>query len=298
MTIPYTPEKIAPANNIEIAYDTFGNPAHPALLLVGGLSNQLIVWDADFCTQLAEHDLYVIRYDNRDVGHSTKFEAAGMPNIPAIMAARAAGQQAEAPYYLKDMAADGIALLDALNIDQAHVMGISMGGMIVQEMAINFPKRLLSLISVMSTTGEPIEPATPDAMVFLTAPSPTDRDGYLDHTVKGRHILHGNALPYDTERSRRKAAEQYDRVFYPVGVARQMAAIMASEPRHEKLKAVTVPSLVMHGSEDPLVRPDGGHKTAAAIPNATLHIVDGMGHNLPLAKWPEIISTVVEHIKG
>ncbi len=297
MSIVQTTEKTVSANGITLNYDTFGQPDHTPLLLVMGLGAQMIVWEEPFCEQLAQHDLYVIRYDNRDVGLSSKIESGGIPNIQELMMKQAAGLPMEAPYYLKDMAADGIALLDVLGIEKAHIMGASMGGMIVQEMAIHFSERVLSMTSIMSTTGEPIEPALPEAMTVLLTPAPADRDGYIESNLASSGVLNGNTFPLNEEKIRRRAARTFDRQYYPLGVARQMAAIIASGSRAEALQQIEIPTLVIHGSEDPLVRPDGGHKTAAAVPNAQLLMVEGMGHNIPEPVWDEVIGTIVSHIR-
>lgn len=297
MSIVHTVEQTVSANGITINYDTFGHPDHTPLLLVMGLGAQMIVWEEAFCEQLARHNLYVIRYDNRDVGLSSKIESGGIPNIQELLMKQAAGLPMEATYYLKDMAADGIALLDVLGIEKAHIMGASMGGMIVQEMAIHFPERVLSMISIMSTTGEPIEPATPEAMTVLLTPAPANRDGYIQSTLASSAVLNGNTFPLNEEKIRRRAARTFDRQYYPLGIARQLAAILASGSRTEALQQIDIPTLVIHGSEDPLVRPEGGYKTAEAVPNAKLLVIEGMGHNIPELVWDDVIGTIVEHIR-
>lgn len=280
-------------NGIEVVYDTIGNPSDPPLLLVSGLGSQLVAWDLDFCERLAAHGLWLIRYDNRDVGLATKFVEAGTPNPLAMMM----GQGEVVPYLLRDMAADGMGVLDALGIEQAHVLGVSMGGMIVQEMMIHWPERLKTAVSIMSTPNFP--PAvmpTPAAMAAMTSVVPVERGAHIAHSVESWKAYIGSGFPLDEERVRRSAALQYDRNFHPAGSARQMAAIIASGDRTEKLHQVMVPTLVIHGDEDPLVNVQGGIDTANAIPNAELMIVAGMGHNLPEETWADIMARIAEHI--
>lgn len=291
--IEKTDEVRIQTNGIETVYDTIGKPNDPPLLLVSGLGAQLVAWDMDFCQQLAAHGLWLIRYDNRDVGLATKFTAAGTPNPLAMMM----GQEVAVPYLLRDMAADGMGVLDALGIEQAHVLGVSMGGMIVQEMVIHWPERVKTAVSIMSTTKFP--PAvmpTPTAMAAMTAPAPVEREAYITHSLEGWKAYIGSGFPLDEERVRRSAALQYDRNFHPNGPARQMAAVIASGDRTEKLRRVTTPTLVIHGDDDPLVNVQGGIDTANAIPNAELMLIPGMGHNLPVETWPEIMERIAAHI--
>lgn len=280
-------------NGIETVYDTIGNPNDPPLLLVSGMGAQLVAWDLDFCERLAAHGFWLIRYDNRDVGLATKFTAAGTPNPLAMMM----GQEVTVPYVLRDMAADGMGVLDALEIERAHVLGVSMGGMIVQEMVIQWPERVKTAVSIMSAPGFP--PAvmpSPAAMVAMTTPAPVEREAHIAHSVESWKAYIGSGFPLDEERVRRSTALQYDRCFHPDGSARQMAAIMASGNRSEQLRQVAVPTLVIHGDEDPLVNVQGGIDTANAIPNAELMIVPGMGHNLPMPTWPEIMARIAAHV--
>lgn len=284
------------ANNIEIEYDTFGDPSSKPLLLVMGLSAQMISWEVEFCEKLVEKGFYVIRFDNRDIGLSTKFEDAGIPDTKDIVKAIRAslrGKPVNAPYYIDDMAKDAIGLLEALKIDRAHICGASMGGMIVQAMAINHPSRILSLTSIMSTTGRSNLPQPkPEALKILMTPTPEEKDAYIDHSVHISRTLNGSGFPFDEQKVRERAAIAYDRSFYPQGIARQLLAILASGSRKEKLKSVRVPSLVIHGGDDPLVPLEGGKDTAESIPGAELLIIEGMGHELPPDAWSRIIDAI------
>ncbi len=281
------------ANGIELEYETFGDPAGTPLLLVMGLGAQMILWDEEFCAQLAERGHYAIRYDNRDVGLSTKFDSAGAPNLVDLMTRAAAGESVDAPYTLSDMASDGMGLLDALEIPAAHIVGASMGGMIVQSMAIEHPDRVRSVTSIMSTTGAPgLPPAKPEAMQVLMKPAPTDRQAYIDNSVKNFPLIAGGGFPIDEARVRRRAERGYDRCFYPVGMARQMAAIVVAGSRREALASVRAPALVIHGTNDPLVPVEGGVDTHEAIPGSELVLIEGMGHDLPPQAWPQIIEAI------
>ena len=281
------------ANGIQIEFDTFGDAANPALLLVMGLGAQMVSWQEEFCDGLAERDFFVIRYDNRDVGLSTKLDSAGIPDVAKARADAEAGLPVSAPYTLSDMAADGMGLLDALGIDRAHVVGASMGGMIVQTMAIDHPQRLISLTSIMSTTGEPgLPPSSPEAQAQLMTPAPTDRASYIENAVKGSHIYGCAAHRRNDEKRREMAAAAYDRCFYPQGFARQIVGIAASGPRHQKLASVSTPTLVIHGAMDSLINIEGGRATARAIKGSELLILDEMGHDLPESYWPEIFGAI------
>jgi len=284
------------ANGIQIEYDTFGDQNSPALLLIMGLGTQMIAWDPEFCGLLAEQGHYVIRFDNRDIGLSTKFEEAGIPNVAEAMAASMSGQEILAPYSVNDMADDAADLLSALGIDKAHVCGASMGGMIAQTIAFRHPNRVFSLISIMSTTGDPDLPqGKPEAMQVLAEESPTEREAYIDRSVKTLKILGSPGFPFDEARVRQKAAEAFDRSFYPQGMARQLVSIMASGSRKKHLVDISAPTLVIHGSEDPLVPLEGGKDTAETIPGAELLIIDGMGHDLPPGAWPQLVEGISNH---
>jgi pimeloyl-ACP methyl ester carboxylesterase len=280
--------------SIEIEYDTFGSPDDPALLLVMGFTAQLIAWDDELCDLLASRGRYVIRFDNRDCGLSTRLDGVSV-NPMAVMRAKLDGDNVPpVPYTLSDMGNDAVGLLDALGIDTAHVMGASMGGMIVQTMAIEHPERCRSMISVMSSPGDPrTGAATPEALEVLLSPPPTDRDAYI--TAAERSAIWASRRYVDVDRLRARAADAYDRAFYPQGAPRQLAAIYASGDRTDALAKVEVPSLVIHGRDDTLITPEGGRSTADAIPGANLMLVADMGHDLPPELWPLIVDAVISH---
>jgi pimeloyl-ACP methyl ester carboxylesterase len=282
------------ANGISIEYETFGDPASPPMLLVMGLGAQMTLWPVEFCEALAARGFYVVRYDNRDIGLSTKFDAAGMPDMPALMMKLMTGQKPETAYTLDDMAADGVGLLDALGIGRAHIVGASMGGMIVQMIAANYPERTLSMTSIMSTTGNPsVPPAKPEAMAVLTnRPQTADADTIVEYSVKAARIIGSPAYPAAEERLRTRARADFERSFSPLGAARQMAAILASGDRRAKLAKISTPTLVIHGDMDPLVPIEGGRDTADCIPGAELLVIPGMGHDLPLA----LVETIADAI--
>jgi pimeloyl-ACP methyl ester carboxylesterase len=278
------------ANGVTIEYETTGDPGRPAILLVMGLGAQLVYWHDDFCAQLAQRGFFVIRYDNRDVGLSTKTE--GPP--PDVLAAFQ-GDTTQATYTVVDMAADGIGLLDALGVEAAHVVGVSMGGMIAQNMAIHHPDRVLSLCSIMSSpTGDmSSDPATAEANAALFRPPPRSREEAIAQSLEGSRVAGSSGFPVDEDQIRARAGLSYDRCFHPVGSARQLCAIVASGDWRPALAKVDVPTLVIHGAADPLVRPSWGRATAEAIPGAELLVIDGMGHDLPRGAWDRIVEAVV-----
>lgn len=289
---------LVPANGIELCYDTFGDRAAPPLLLVMGLAAQMIAWDEAFCEQLAARGYFVIRFDNRDIGRSTRFPQHGTPDLMALLGQALMRKPVTAPYTLRDMATDAAGLLDALGITRAHIIGASMGGAIGQEMAIHFPDRLLTLTSIMSSTGDPSLPqATPEAMAVLLAPPPKDRDSYFESYKRTWAVLRGPGFPLDEAKDLERAARAWDRGLNPPGVARQLAAILASGDRTAALASVRVPTLVIHGSADPLVRHQGGVATAKAIQGARLLTIDGMGHALPISMWPQLIDAIAAHAR-
>ncbi len=282
------------ARRVELEYETFGNEGDPAVLLVMGFSQQLTAWEVGFCTRLADRGFRVIRFDNRDVGLSTKIEKAPRPIISAILG----GDRSTVTYGIPDMADDAAGLLGALGIEAAHVVGVSMGGMISQTLAIRHPARVKSLVSIMSTTGDPrVGHATPEALQVLMARPPSKRDEYIENGVQVWHILRSPGFAYDEARGRERIALAYDRCFYPEGPARQLAAILSQPDRTEALGKVKVPTTVIHGAEDPLVNRSGGEATARAIPGARLLIVPGMGHDLPEGVWTTVIDAIVETAK-
>jgi pimeloyl-ACP methyl ester carboxylesterase len=286
------------ANGIKIEYETFGDKSSPPILLIMGLGAQMIGWHEDFCKKLVEKGLFVIRFDNRDVGLSTKFDALGIPDIDAAVNASTQGREVHAPYSLEDMADDAVGLLDALDIEKAHICGASMGAMITQVVGYRHPSRVLTLIPIMGSTGNPeLPPAKPEAMDLLFMPAPQERDAYIEYAVVLFKVLWGS-LHFDEEEIRRRKAREYDRAFYPPGIVRQHAAIIAAGNRKPCLARITAPTLVIHGSEDPLIPVEGGKDTADAIPGAELMIVEGMGHSLPKEAWPDIVSAIARHVKS
>ena len=284
------------ANGLLLEYDTFGQEGARPLLLVMGLGAQMTLWDEEFCALLADRGHFVVRFDNRDIGLSTKLDEAGVPNLPELMARAFSGQPVEAPYTLHDMADDAAGLLDALELEHAHVVGASMGGMIAQTLAIRHPQRVASLVSIMSSTGNPeLPPAKPEAMAVLMRERPDDRDQVIQAAVEASRVLSGPGFPFDEQRIRERAARDYDRSFYPAGMARQMAAIVASGSRVPHLPRVSAPTLVIHGDADPLVPLEGGHDTAKHIPGAELLVIEGMGHDLPQPAWLRIAQAIAGH---
>jgi pimeloyl-ACP methyl ester carboxylesterase len=279
---------------IELEYDTFGSKEDPALLLVMGFTAQMTAWEAGFCRQLADRGRYVIRFDNRDCGLSTKLDGVHVDGMAVMAAALARADIPAVPYTLTDMASDAVGLLDHLGIDRAHVVGASMGGMIVQTIAVEHPERLLSATSIMSSTGNPeVGSATSDAMQVLLSVPPNDRDAYI---ARSRELAVWSSKRYfDPERAVEVAAAAYDRSFYPEGATRQLPAIFASGDRTAALTGVTVPTLVIHGLDDELISPTGGRATAEAIPGAHLLEVADMGHDLPEQLWPLLIGAIVAH---
>jgi len=289
-------ESTAKANGIEIAYEALGDTAARPMLLIMGLGAQMVLWEDDFCRMLVERGHRVIRFDNRDVGRSTHFHDAGLPDIAAMMTAAFTGQPLSAPYTLSDMAKDCVGLLDALDIERADVVGASMGGMIAQALAIEHPRRVRTLTSIMSTTGNPaLPPPNAEAIAFLLSPMPMDREGSIEHAVKMFRVIGSPDFPFEEARIRRLATLQYERGIDAAGVLRQLSAIVASGSRTEKLRSVTAPTLVIHGKADPLVPLEGGAETAAAIPGARLEAVEGMGHDLPMSLWPRLVEWISTH---
>jgi len=281
------------ANDITLEYEIIGDLADPALLLVCGLGGQLISWPDAFCAELADHDYAVVRYDNRDVGLSQKFGDAGLPDLAATLSSLAAGEATSSPYSLDDMADDGIALLEVLGLAPAHIVGASMGGMIVQAMAIRHPWAVRSLCSIMSTTSDPaVGQPTPEALAVILQPPPATRADVVEAMVSGSRLIGSPRYPMDEATVRAAAALAYDRAYYPEGTARQVAAILSAKDRTAALGEVAVPTLVIHGDADPLVTPSGGEATAKAVPGAELLIIEGVGHDLPEAVWPEVIAAI------
>ena len=287
----------AQVGDLRIAYQRFGRRNAPALLLVMGLGTQMVAWDDAFCHLLAARGLCVIRFDNRDIGLSTHWTQGGRPDLDALMLAQVKGETVTVPYTLVDMARDTVGLMDALGIERAHLAGVSMGAMIGQEMAVHWPARLLTLTSIMSTTGAPdLPPPTPEALEVLVKPFPTDRKGYIAAFIAAYRVLSGPVHPTDDAMTRRWAAAHYDRGLNPDGITRQMAAIVASGDRTTHLRDLSVPALVLHGSKDPLLPLDHGRATARAIPGARLEVIEGMGHAIPELLWGTVIDALNRHV--
>ncbi len=286
---------LAPSNGIQLYYETHGDPADPPLLLVNGFSSQINGWFDGFRETLADRGRYVISFDNRDVGMSTHLDGVEV-DVPAVLAAAAGGgEMPPVPYTLATFALDAVGLLDHLGIAAAHIAGSSMGGMIVQQLAIDHPDRVLTMTSIMSTTGEAdYFESTPEAAAALTAPRPADREQFIAGAVEGRRIFGSNRY-FDAEATASHAAESFDRMFYPEGLPRQMAAIRASGDRAAGLRALDVPTLVIHGRDDTLILPKGGERTAELIPGANLLLLNDMGHDLPRPLWPLIVDAIISH---
>ncbi|MFR9793973.1 alpha/beta fold hydrolase [Streptomyces sp. MB22_4] len=282
---------------VSIAYESFGDPGDPPVLLVMGFGAQMLAWHEDFCRALADRGRYVIRYDNRDCGLSTKFDdhpvdmrtfiaAVSSGDIPAALAM--------VPYRLLDMAGDGLGLLTALGIERAHVVGASMGGMIAQVMALSCPERALTLTSMMSSTGESeYGRSSPEAQAVLFSPRPADREGYV--AAAERELVWASKRYGDAAVLRELAAASYDRAYYPEGIGRQLGAMILSGSRADALRELRVPTLVIHGLDDTLIDPSGGKRTAELVPGAELLLVPDMGHDRPRELWPELIDAVVTH---
>ena len=289
------------ANGITLEYETHGDPANPPLLLIMGLGAQLTLWPIELVEALVARGYFVIRHDNRDIGLSTKFTEAGVPDMASVVMALMAGKNPAVPYTLSDMAGDAVAVLDAAGVARAHIVGASMGGMIAQLVAVEHPERVLSLTSIMSSTGNPLlPPAKPEAMAALTAPMAPDADlmAILERGAMVSKAIGSPGYPADPERLRANVERDYNRSFHPTGAMRQMAAIVADGDRRARLKTVTAPTLVIHGADDPLVPVEGGRDTAAAIAGAAILEVPGMGHDLPLALVDTIADAIAGHARG
>ncbi|MDQ2650548.1 MAG: alpha/beta hydrolase [Actinomycetota bacterium] len=268
---------IATHGDVELYYETFGDPADPTLVLVNGLGSQCISYAVDWCEKFVAKGFQVVRMDNRDVGVSSK-----LPDVA---------------YTPSDMAGDVVAVLDALGVDRAHVMGLSMGGMIVQQLAIDHPDRVRTLTSVMSRTGEPgYGESSEEALAFLMAPPATSREAYIEHQLGGLRVFGSRPDWIDEDAIRARAGAAYDRCFYPEGVGRQMLAVVGGGSRDEGLRRLDVPTLVMHGDRDTLIAPSGGEHTAEVIPGARFHLIEGMGHDYPVAVWDEWVGTWADFV--
>jgi len=283
----------AHGNGVKLEYETVGDPAGRPLLLVQGLGAQLTSVEDGLCQELASRGFLVIRYDNRDAGLSTWFDDARPVNLAAVWS----GDHSTLVYTLEDMADDAVAVLDAARVEAAHVAGISLGGMIAQLLATRYPERVLSLASIMSTTGDrAVGQPTGEAASVLMSPMPGDRERFIEQAVVNtRAISCGTAYPFDEEAVRRGAARGYDRAYHPKGTGRQFAAILAAGDRTPALGQIRVPTLVVHGEEDQIIGVSGGEATAAAIGGARLLRVPGLGHELPPGFWPTLADALVEN---
>jgi pimeloyl-ACP methyl ester carboxylesterase len=285
-------ELIARVAELKLCYETFGSETSPPLLLVMGLASQMILWDEEFCEQLAAEGFWVVRFDNRDVGRSTIMREAPVPRTWQLLTR----DLRCAPYSLDDLAADAIGLLDHLEIARAHVVGISMGGMIAQVLAVNHPDRPLSLVSIMSTTGNRrVGRPHPRVALRMLRGAQRERKAYIEDHLETYRVIGSKAFPFDEVRKRERAGRCFDRGIHPAGSARQLAAIVTAPDRTRSLGAVNVPTTVIHGDADPLVDVSGGLATAAAIPDARFITLRGMGHDLPRELWPQIIDAIVQN---
>jgi pimeloyl-ACP methyl ester carboxylesterase len=265
--------------DVEIYFETFGDPANPTLLLINGLGSQCINYADAWCEKFAAEGYQVVRFDNRDTGLSSKLEGVD--------------------YSLADMANDAIAVIDALGVDKAHVMGLSMGGMIVQRLATDHPDRLLTMTSVMSATGEPdYGQSSPEALAVLMSPPASSREEYVENHLKALAVYGSKPEWQHDDRNRARAGAAYDRCFYPAGIGRQMRAVVRDGSRADALRKVTIPTLVLHGSRDTLIDPSGGRRTAELVPGARYVELDGMGHDYPPAVWDQWVSTWSSFVRG
>ena len=286
------------ANGIELFYEEQGDRANETILLVMGLGAQMTLWPDEFVEALVDKGYHVVRYDNRDIGLSHKFEGAKAPGIKMQILRKAIRWPAKVPYSLKDMADDGMALLDALGIEKAHVAGASMGGMIAQLMAVHHPDKLLSLTSIMSTTGNPRLPR-PDkvALDALTAPIPSmEEEALIEHGLHIARSIGSSGFPFDVERQRERILANLRRSVYPAGIQRQLAAIVDDGDRRARLAQLDVPALVLHGEADPLVKPAAAQDTAAAIPGAKIKTFPGWGHDIPAEMIAPLTDEIVAHV--
>lgn len=286
---------VSPA--VSLAYETFGDPADPPVLLVMGFGAQLLAWHEDFCRELAARGRYVIRFDNRDCGLSTAFDEHPV-DVGRFVAAVTSGDFAAAaamvPYRLSDLAEDAFGLLTALGIERAHVVGTSMGGMIAQTMAIAHPERVLTLTSMASSTGEPgYGQPSPEAQAVLFSPRPPDREGYA--AAAERDAAWGSRRYPHREWLRELAAASWDRAYRPAGVGRQLGAMIISGSRAEGLRQLQVPTLVVHGLDDTLIDPSGGRRTAELVPGARLLLLPDLGHDRPRELWPVLLDALATH---
>jgi len=283
-------------NGIDLEYESFGASANPLMLLIMGLGAQLTRWPLAFCEKLVARGYRVVRFDNRDVGLSTKFDSAGVPDLTHVLTAKFTGAAVKVPYTLHDMAADGVGLLDALSVDKAHIVGASMGGMIAQQIAAEYPQRVLSLTSIMSTTGNPSLPpptAAATAVLMNRYPNVDDRNAYVEHALNAFRAIASPGFPFDEMATRERILGDALRGYSATGFGRQIAAVAAAGDRREYVRRIKAPTMVIHGESDPLVPVAAGRDTAASIAGAELRVFAGMGHDLPPALYDKIIDAIV-----
>lgn len=288
---------VATNGPLELYFETFGRPGDPTLLLVNGLGSQCINFDVELCQLFVAQGYFVIRFDNRDVGLSTKLDEF-TPNLSEVTAAVREGRTPEVPYRLTDMAGDAAAVLDDLGVDVAHVVGTSLGGMIVQQLAIDHAERLSSMTSIMSTTGDPdVGKASPDVATLFYAPPGHDRETVIAR-AQALEALCTSPSEYDPARTAQRVGDAFDRCFCPQGVARQLAAVIASGSRTQSLRTLNVPTLVIHGESDTLIDISGGVRTAQCIPGAHFVPIEGMGHDLAPRYWPTLVDEITKHARS
>ena len=281
-------------SKIEIAYETFGPAGAPPVILIMGLGSQMLGWHEGFCEELVARGLRPIRFDNRDVGLSTHFHDAPAPDFRAAMV----GDTSSASYNLYDMAADTVGLLDVLGLPSAHLVGASMGGFIAQTVAIEYPGRVRSLTSIMSTTGDPsVGQPAPVVNTLFGGPSPKTRQDVMDRAVASLRVVGSPGFPLDEAEAGQRAGLAYDRAYDPLGLVRQSIAVLASGDRTARLRSLTLPALVIHGADDKMIDISGGRATAAAIPGSELVVIEGMGHSLPRPLWPRLSGLIADFIK-
>jgi pimeloyl-ACP methyl ester carboxylesterase len=283
------------ANGIELVYDTFGDPEATPLLLIAGLGDQMLAWSEDFCSQLAAQGYWVIRFDNRDAGLSAKFDHAGTPSFLKLIWAFVRNKPIAVPYTLHDMALDAVGLLDALNVSAAHIVGGSLGGLIAQDLAYRHAQRVRTLTLLISSTMNPrLPPPRPKSLVLFASPKP-GLEGYVEHIVRARRAVRGSRFPFNEAALRAHAKQLYERNPDTRGTARQIAALFANRYDERAIKSITAPTLVIHGSADPLIPLRHAYYTAKILPDATLLIIEGMGHEFPPEVWPQVIDAIVQH---
>ena len=290
----------ASANGMQLAYDVRGDAGAPGIVLIMGLGTQMIAWPEAFCDALAARGFRVVRFDNRDIGLSTKVESAGAANMALALQQAMAGKPVDAPYTLADMAGDTVGLMDALGIAKAHIVGASMGGMIAQIVAATHPERTRSLVSIMSTSGaRGLPQSTPAAGAALLGPRPApgDREAAIRHGMNVLRTIGSPGYPLSDAELRAKVELAFDRAYYPAGVARHFLAVLSDGSRVERLKTIAAPTLVIHGADDPLVPLECGKDAASHIPGATLHVIPGMGHDLPTGLIPTLVELIAAHCK-